>query len=194
MSVFLYSPWGQRPGPVMFASEFAALGGCLIQPRGSISICWMDFFSLTIQTGRPPGREPRRAGNHWSPRFWRGLHLGSQDSHWNVCANIQIFCWLVRQNSGEYKCCLHIDPSERERGGHLWVSKDAGSQPPLVEESKGRQSGLVGELKVPSLSAGYSLSWVPCDLHSWDCLRIVTAVPAISATFWAGRRKPWEEQ
>lgn len=52
MSVFLYSPWGQRSGPVMFTSEFSPLRGCLIQHRGSINIVgWISFTDHTdLQT------------------------------------------------------------------------------------------------------------------------------------------------
>lgn len=188
MSVFLCSPWGQRPGPVMFTSEFSALRRVPYTTLGLNQYLLGGFLSRAIQTCRPTGREPRRAGNHWSPGFRRGLHLGSEDSHWNVCANIQIFCWLVRQNSGERRCCLRIGHSERKRDGHcvratpsvrFW-SHFQGVQRQAI------RSSMWGEGSVSLCRAILRTLWSSL-LGLSHGLMIVTAVPAISATFWAGR-------
>ena len=99
--------------------NYQSLGGHLLHSRDSISVEWISFTGQ--QTCRPNGRETRRTGNHRSPRFRGCLHLGSEDSHWNVCANIQILCWLVWQNSGK---CKMLFPwrSFLEENGRMFVS------------------------------------------------------------------------
>lgn len=69
-----------------------------------VTSLWCGFLTFLLKTCRPDGRTSRRVSNNRVYWLRSCLHFSSEDSYWNVCANIQILRWMVWQNSGKWIC------------------------------------------------------------------------------------------